>query len=433
MTLVAAFRIEGTPVLIGDLLLTGKAPAGTSEPLAEPVPGRALPANYYPVNPGAAAQLPGQTGYRVGGTRRKAVIINSRLCVAWSGSDFGARSVLSRLTSVFKDKNASLATMTELFSQQDSLKGCLGIQLIGWLFDDTFHCFRWNSDWPTEIFEDNEQIEGSGTEVFQKLRTSDRKYVDSNLKDDNDLVQFKAAALIANCSASDVFTGLATSKLFGYFFEIIFWDGATFRYVNEITISFWRIMRRPNDDKTYTQFTPIVISYRSFDRFCIVQAYQTAAKNTFVDVVGDGTDDLSDVDPRKLGPLPMTSKLLCWFFHATFPDGTAAYGPCITDPNHKDVAWIELKDGKEHLMIHEGLKPFDDSLRPDETPNAWAARAAAGLRPRQELAPGKAGRYRRGNCPGRCNAPIEACCKADGLRFVLSDTMDCYRRSSRRW
>jgi hypothetical protein len=35
------------------------------------------------------------------------------------------------------------------------------------------------------------------------------------------------------------------------------------------------------------------------------------------------------------------------------------------------------------------------------------------LRPRQELAPGKAGRYRRGNCPGCGNAPIEACCKAD--------------------
>ena len=37
------------------------------------------------------------------------------------------------------------------------------------------------------------------------------------------------------------------------------------------------------------------------------------------------------------------------------------------------------------------------------------------LRERQELAPGKAGRYHGGNCPGCGNAPIEACRKADGL------------------
>jgi hypothetical protein len=42
-------------------------------------------------------------------------------------------------------------------------------------------------------------------------------------------------------------------------------------------------------------------------------------------------------------------------------------------------------------------------------------------------------RYRRGNCPGCGTAPIEACCKADGLRFVLDVTHDYCRRSSRCW
>jgi hypothetical protein len=44
--------------------------------------------------------------------------------------------------------------------------------------------------------------------------------------------------------------------------------------------------------------------------------------------------------------------MLCWFFHATFPDGTSAYSPVITDPNNKETGWIEVRDGKEHLMIH---------------------------------------------------------------------------------
>jgi hypothetical protein len=51
-----------------------------------------------------------------------------------------------------------------------------------------------------------------------------------------------------------------------------------------------------------------------------------------------------------------------------------------------------------------------------------ALRRRQGFRQRQALAPGKAGRYHQGNCPGCDNAPIEACCKADGLRFVLDIT-----------
>jgi hypothetical protein len=51
------------------------------------------------------------------------------------------------------------------------------------------------------------------------------------------------------------------------------------------------------------------------------------------------------------------------------------------------------------------------------------------LRQRQELAPGKAGRYCPGNCPGCGDAPIEACRKADGdcplLRFVLDGSLGC--------
>jgi transposase len=57
--------------------------------------------------------------------------------------------------------------------------------------------------------------------------------------------------------------------------------------------------------------------------------------------------------------------------------------------------------------LREQLREFDQ-------------RQALGLR--RELAPGKAGRYPRGNCPGCGSAPIEACRKTDGLRLVLDVT-----------
>jgi hypothetical protein len=262
MTLIAALRLHEIPILIGDTLLTAPAAPRSGRTL-EPTGGRELPRNYYPVNPRSAARLPDQRGYHVAGTRRKALIINGRLCIAWSGSAFSAKSVLWQLRSNFKNKNTSLRALTEFLSKQEPFKGALAVHLIGWLLDDRFHCFRWNSDWPDEIFEADEQVEGTGTAVLQRIRADEPQHVGGNLTDAYDLAQFKAAALITKCSASDVFFGLATQNLFGYFFETIFWDGTVFRYVDEITLSFWKTMRRPEDERTYTQFSPLIITYRN--------------------------------------------------------------------------------------------------------------------------------------------------------------------------
>jgi hypothetical protein len=92
-----------------------------------------------------------------------------------------------------------------------------------------------------------------------------------------------------------------------------------------------------------------------------------------------------------------------------------------------------LEPAQRSRLLCEEPSPFDGSLRPDEPPDARPLDPREALRQRQELAPGSAGRYRRGNCPGCGNAPIEACCKADGLRFVLDITQDYCYRSSRRW
>ena len=121
-----------------------------------------------------------------------------------------------------------------------------------------------------------------------------------------------------------------------------------------------------------------------------------------------------------------------------FQLGLVARPPCSRDGPQSPLLAFDrlLKPASGRL---KGASSFDGSLRPDEPPDARTARPAPGggqrqaLRPRLELAPGKAGRYRRGNCPGCGNAPIEACCKADGLRFVLDVTHDYCRRSSRCW
>ena len=79
---------------------------------------------------------------------------------------------------------------------------------------------------------------------------------------------------------------------------------------------------------------------------------------------------------------------------------------------------LELRIWRDAAMVLEAA-----SSGPMSRPTPGPFRPAPGaLRRRQELAPGKAGRYRRRNCPGCGHAPIEAWRKADGLRFVLDDT-----------
>jgi hypothetical protein len=160
MTAIAATRIQGSPVLFGDVLLTAKAAPG-STPYVEPAPGAVLPPSYYPMNPLAAAQLPENKGYRVAGSRRKAVLINDRLCVAWTDSAFGAAQLIRELKVNFCNRYVSIDVLQQFLSSYDDFKGTLSFHLIGWLVDDKFHCFRWNSEWPIEIFEGDEHYGGS--------------------------------------------------------------------------------------------------------------------------------------------------------------------------------------------------------------------------------------------------------------------------------
>jgi hypothetical protein len=359
MTLIAAFQIENTPVLAADLLLRSPAPTTGSAPaVIEPVAGQQLPRSYYPINPAAAAQLPGLTGYEISGTRRKAIVVSQNLYLAWSGNAYSGARLVGEIRSRFSGRVVSLQELAGLLAAQQALTGPFAVHVVGWLKAEKLHCFRWNSEWPAEIFEADEQVDGLGEGIFQQMRAaSARTTVKTNMQGDAELAQFKAAALITRCSAGDVFAGLSAQKLSGYFYEIVYWDGTTFRYVPEITLSFWTVGR-------YTQLTPLVICYRAFARYCVVQIHHTASKNTFFDVIGDGTDNLSDVDPQKLFPISIRSKMHCWFLQAIFPDGTSGQAPAITDDANTDIGWVESKNGIDHIMVNaKNIYDMMDAMR----------------------------------------------------------------------
>ena len=96
--------------------------------------------------------------------------------------------------------------------------------------------------------------------------------------------------------------------------------------------------------------------------------------------------------------------------HSGYPPAMAAI--CASLPLRRAPAFDRLAKPTSGRLKAQARSPARSGPMSRPTP----ARSAAGapLHQRQELAPGKAGRYGRGNCPGCGSAPIEACRKADG-------------------
>lgn len=106
MTLVAALEIHGTPVMLGDLMVTrGKEQA----------------------------------------TRKKMVRLRPNLAIGWSDTLIAARVMLRELDEQLPDSVTIDDVGTVLQSSVHEI-GTLGLQLIGWVLSDKSTAFSWSSD-----------------------------------------------------------------------------------------------------------------------------------------------------------------------------------------------------------------------------------------------------------------------------------------------
>ena len=133
MTLVAAYRTLGVPVLLGDFLIT------------------------------AASRK------RVG-LKKKVHRLQPNLVVGWTGHQIAAQLVLTALHGRFREERPTKHTLEQfLRSFPIADLGALSVELVGWIYDDQPHCFRWWSDWPHEPFYGDHHLAGSGAGLMAKL------------------------------------------------------------------------------------------------------------------------------------------------------------------------------------------------------------------------------------------------------------------------
>jgi hypothetical protein len=361
MTLIAATRrLEGIPVLFGDLLLTAPAKTGMS--------------SFHPIQPGVAARLPQDRGRRIPGAARKAILINDHLAVGWAGSYFSAGTVLKSLLRKFgSSKHVDYADLESFLSTQDQYKeNASSFHLVGWIFDIEHRCFRWNSQWPHELFDAPEHFEGTGEALFRSLLDSfTARRRGPGFKDSTELVPYVAATKMGRCIAEDVASGKLTTNYFGYGFETIFWDGLRYRFVDEITyVIKWQIAKLPNDPNFYTKAPALIVKYKAFKRYCIMQTIHCAGivkDNIFVDMIvmpRDPPNPNAAAELRKEIPFSTKSPLYCSYVEVTVPGGQQASAPMVTTLGDEELFWI-TENGRTAPKLFANPKAVYWSLAQD--------------------------------------------------------------------
>jgi 20S proteasome alpha/beta subunit len=223
---IAALELENVPVLMGDFLITTEGP------------GKSL--KFLHTRP--TLELPGQT-HRITDLRRKCIIINDHLVVAFTGSVRNGGSILRELVRRFAgaDRGPTIEKLekalhhfTFSFDSNDSI--------VGW----TVHnkkpiCFTFTSKLHGKVKKVKRAVMGQGQRTLED-------YLDNLLTPDYPTVRtarekagLAAIALIGRLITDEMATGQPIIERFGGGAEVAVWDGVRFQFIPKIGFFFYNI------------------------------------------------------------------------------------------------------------------------------------------------------------------------------------------------
>jgi len=122
LTLIAAFTIDGIPILIGDLLIS--APSITTPEVRVPTVGDIAP--LFPTGLGGRA---------ISGLDQKLNIIGDNIAIAWAGSRIQAKYALKKLIERNQQNSLTPDELSAFLSVLNSEIGQEDLSLIGWIVD----------------------------------------------------------------------------------------------------------------------------------------------------------------------------------------------------------------------------------------------------------------------------------------------------------
>lgn len=156
MTLITAFNVGKSPVVVGDLLLSG--PEQPQKEIATPIVGD------------VTRVFPRGSGWSIVGLRQKVNLVANNCVVAWADNELAAKIVIKELRALSTDSPLSFDRIADYFKNIDPNLVGLGVNIVGWVKEDKgFRRFCFNAlTTKTGAFGEL-SIAGSGTDPFLKL------------------------------------------------------------------------------------------------------------------------------------------------------------------------------------------------------------------------------------------------------------------------
>lgn len=244
MTLIAAYRENETPILLGDVLITNR-----------------FNDEFH---------------------CKKIVKISPNFVIGWTGMKSYAMSVLKELFFKFKNKIVTMKEIERFLLEFDTSKFLddENLTMLGWVIEEKQYCFEWFSevnkyDYKEIYYLESEKgfFAGSGSDFFEKLLKESKNFY-YEFSASNQQIQALGKVLQEVCSLTNA-EYLATDKSwrerFGFGYEVLIFNGKEFNYLDNIlyftldafTTEDWELLKY--------EVLPYLYRYKTFGNISLFQ------------------------------------------------------------------------------------------------------------------------------------------------------------------
>jgi hypothetical protein len=230
VTLIAAYRDRGVPVLLGDFLIIGSGQAA--------------------------------------GLRKKVHRLQPNLVVGWTGHKLAAELVLTGLHHRFQAERPTKAGLEQfLTSFPTGNLGSLSVTLVGWICDHGQYCFRWRSDWPQSVFYGDYHFAGSGEAMFRHIFGTGSGIDAPDPDDPAERILFAACRLLIDEVSGRFFQSMG----FGHAYEALYLDQGEFQYLDDVLYVFCEVWFDTAGHYMESRLHPVVYKYNHISDHAVVQ------------------------------------------------------------------------------------------------------------------------------------------------------------------
>lgn len=210
MTAIGALRVMNVPVVIGDLLVTGKG--GTGDHAVVPT--------YSETN-----RLLEGTSVRITHMAQKTIIVHDRLCIAFSGH---YDSILVAINAVRRTPHPT--NEEELRERLCSIKTEAAYWAVGFIIARNSVCFLWSST-EQKLKASAKTFAGTGASVLETAVTFGAPHPEPTKDQVVGVVERFITCSIAQILYYEMRIGFGIREAFGGGYQIAIFDGNKFRFI----------------------------------------------------------------------------------------------------------------------------------------------------------------------------------------------------------